>query len=400
MAGNKSTTPPPTAQRQQNTELITRFFAYMRAERGCAESTTESYGLDLYRLAKWFNKPITTIQRQDLSAYAVERLQSGIGPRSVTRSIKAFRSFFRFLIDDEEMSHDPTIGVPLPKYGKPMPHIARQVDVDKMVAALGESPLESRDKAMLLVFFGSGLRESELANLKVQDIDLRTGIVKIWAGKGGKDAVLPLSDSAIEALKRYLQDARPKLAEYGFGAKLVLNPSRHALWQRAKYAEKRAKHPIQPSPYLFIGKRTAQKLTRMQVYNRVRAAGVTLGREISPHQLRHGFATVLVENGADIGDVQALMRHARVSTTQIYLHLDLKYLKEKYNASHPRARIANQDPGLFDALPGAQPESTFRKRLPSRPPRLCELYRAGHIADQPEENPQLSADAVRDRLTA
>jgi integrase/recombinase XerD len=378
MADNKSTTPPPTAQQQQNAELITRFFAYMRAERGCAENTIESYGLDLYRLAKWFNKPVTTIQRQDLSAYAVARLQSGTGPRSVTRSIKAFRSFFRFLIDDEEMAHDPTIGVPLPQYSKPMPHIARQVDVEKMVASLGDSPLEVRDRALLLVLFGSGLRESELANLKLQDIDLQSGVVKIWGGKGGKDAVLPLSDSAIDALKRYLGDVRPKLAEFGVRSRGYV-----------------------ASPYLFLGRRCGDRMTRQNLFYRVRdIAKAALGRSVSPHQLRHGFATVLVENGADIGDVQALMRHARVSTTQIYLHLDLKYLKEKYNASHPRARIANQNPGLFDALPGAQPESTFRKRLPSRPPRLCELYRAGHIADQPKENPQLSADAVRDRLTA
>jgi integrase/recombinase XerD len=322
-----------TANALNSEELIKRFFAYMRAERGAAENTVESYGLDLRKFSAWFKQPLTTVQRQDLSAYAVERLASGLSPRSVTRMIKTFRTFFRFLIDDEEIAHDPTLGVPLPKFSKRLPDIARHNDVDKMVASLDDSTLGSRDRAMLLLFFGSGLRESELANLKLHDIDLQTGIVKVWAGKGGKDAVLPLSDSAIEALKRYLEVARPKLAEFGITSKGYIS-----------------------TPYLFLGKRCGNRMTRQNVYYRVRdIASAALGRKVSPHQLRHGFATVLVENDADIADVQALMRHARVSTTQIYLHLDLNYLKEKYHASHPRARIADQNPGLFDALPGAKP---------------------------------------------
>jgi integrase/recombinase XerD len=372
-----------------NAELISRFFAYMRAERGCAENTIASYGFDLYGFAKWFDKPLTTALRQDLSAYAVERLESGLSPRTVTRSIKCFRSFFRFLIDDEEIAHDPTIGVPLPKYSKPLPNIARQADVEKMVESLGDSPLEIRDRAMLLLFFGSGLRESELANLKLHDIDLQSGIVKIWAGKGGKDAVLPLSDSAILAIKRYLAEVRPMLA--GFGC---VNLKPETLRRIAKGLRDAA--PQAASPYLFLGQRQGQRMTRQRIFQLVQAIGkAALGRNVSPHQLRHGFATVLVENDADIADVQALMRHARVSTTQIYLHLDLNYLKEKYDASHPRARTANQDPGLFDALPGTQPESTFRSRLPSRPARLRGLHGAsGHIANHTEENPQLSADAL------
>jgi len=261
----------------------------------------------------------------------------------------------------------------LPKYAKPLPNIARQCDVEKMIASLGNSPLDVRDIAMQLMLFGSGLRVSELAALKLRDIDLDTGVVKVWGGKGGKDAVLPLSDAAILAVKRYLAEARPWLAFFG---RVNLGPS--------------------TSPHLFLGRRCGNRMTRQNIQQRLQAIGkAALGRNISPHQLRHGYGTVLVENGADILDVQALMRHARIETTQIYLHLDLNYLKEKYDASHPRARIANQNPGLFDALPGAQPESTFHPRLPRRPPRLCGLHGAsGHLPNQPQEDSQLPGAAA------
>jgi len=207
--------------------------------------------------------------------------------------------------------------------------------------------------------------------------------------KGGKDAVLPLSDTAILAVKRYMAEARPMLADFG-----RINLKHDTLWRIAKGLRDAA--PQAASPYLFLGRRQGQRMTRQNIQQRLQAIGkAALGRNISPHQLRHGFGTVLVENGADILDVQALMRHARIETTQIYLHLDLNYLKEKYDASHPSARIANQNPGLFDALPGAEPESTFHPRLPSRPPRLCGLHgTSGHLPNQPQENPQLPSSAA------
>ena len=359
---------------QSNDAVIARFFGYMRAERGGSENTAYNYGLELKRLSEWFGKPLTLVQREDLGRYLVSRLDSGLKARSVQRSLRCFRSFFHFLLDDDELQHDPTIGVPMPQAHKPLPKIARHSDVNKMVASLGDSHLDVRNRAILLMFFGSGLRESELAALKLKDIDLETRIVKVWKGKGGKDAVLPLSDSAIEALRRYLHEARPALTQFG----------KHSTAYQ------------QDSPYLFLGQRCGNRLTRQQVFYCVRdIARAALGRSVSPHQLRHGFATSLLENGADILDVQTLMRHARIDTTQIYLHLDLNYLKEKYDASHPRARLANQDPGLFDSLPSAEPESTFTPRLPRRPARLCGLHGTnGHLPDQPQEGAQLSNHAA------
>jgi integrase/recombinase XerD len=153
------------------------------------------------------------------------------------------------------------------------------------------------------------LRESELAALKVQDVDLQAGAAKVWEGKGRKDGVVPLSPPAIAALKQYLENVRPKFDRHG-------------------------------SPFLFLG-RYERRLSRMAIYLRIsRIAIAALGKHVSPHFLRHGFATALVEGGADIRDVQALMRHASVDTTAIYVNIDLAYLRRIYYATHPRARIA------------------------------------------------------------
>src|SRR5579864_8784482 len=360
---------PQFANAPSNEELIRRYITHLQSERGLSGNTVDNYVRDIRKLMEWFQRPITEINCKDITQFLAVQLGDGINGRSVRRHLAAFRSFF---------------GVPKPRYTEPLPGIARHADVDSMIAALGDSCLHVRDRAMLYLFFGSGLRESELADLTLKDIDLHRGVVKIWGGKGKKDALLPLSGASIEALQRYLAVARPILAAHGF--------SRRAL---ARRAEKRATNPVRPSPYLFIGQRNAQRLTRMQVYNRIRAAGLVLGRKVSPHQLRHGYATTLIQHGADILDVQTLMRHARVSTTQRYLHLDLNYLKEKYDDCHPRARLARQDRGLFDPLPSAKYESTFRPRLSRRPLETRSVSRAGTaIPNQPQSYPQLRSDVA------
>lgn len=218
----------------------------------------------------------------------------------------------RFLLvcTEEEIQSDPTRNLPLPKNWKTVPKPLSLTDLDKMVSSLGTAWLDVRDKAMLLTFFASGLRESELAGLKVRDLNLEDGAAKVWDGKGGTDGIIPLSPPAIAVLKEYLENVRPKLAD-GLD-----------------------------TPYVFVGRR-GKPLSRQQIYYRVRdIARAALGKHISPHFLRHGFATALVEGGADIRDVQVLMRHASVDTTAIYVHTDLNYLRRICYASHPRARIA------------------------------------------------------------
>lgn len=291
-----------------NDELIRAFLAYLTAERGAAANTISSYESAVRKFAAWLAAPLTEVQRPVLEQYMRDSLQSGVSSRTVAHRFAVLRSFYRFLLDDEVIEHDPTRNLPVPKQWKTVPDSLSLAEVEKMVNSLGNTWLGIRDRAMLLTFFASGLRESELADLKLADIDLETGAAKVWSGKGAKDGMVPLSAPAVEALRLYLDTARPKLSR--------------------------------KSSYLFLS-RLGDRLTRQQVYNRVRAiAQQALGRRVSPHMLRHSFATALVQGGADVRDVQALMRHSSVDTTQIYIHTDLSYLRRIYYASHPRARIA------------------------------------------------------------
>lgn len=294
-----------------NAQAIAIFASYLRTECGAGDNTVASYENDVRKFAAWLlPKPLTQAQRIDVSRFISAALAEGLSGRSAARRLACLRHFYRFLVDEEEISSEPTRNLPVPKIGKTVPKALSLADLEKMVASLGTSWIDTRDKAILLTFFASGLRGSELAALKMQDLDFEAGAAKVWDGKGGKDGLVPLSPPAVAALKHYLEAVRPRL-EVQTG-----------------------------TPYVFLGRRGKQ-LTRQQIYYRVRdIAKTALGKKISPHFLRHGFATVLVEGGADIRDVQVLMRHSDVDTTAIYVHTDLNYLRRAYYASHPRARFA------------------------------------------------------------
>ncbi len=294
-----------------NAKLIASFLSYLRTECGAGDNTVASYENDLRKFTAWLlPKPLTQAQRTDISQFISAALAAGLSGRSAARRLACLRHFYRFLVDEEEISSEPTRNLPVPKTWKTVPKALSLADLEKMVISLGTSWIDIRDKAILLTFFASGLRGSELAALKLQDLDLEAGAAKVWNGKGGKDGLVPLSPPAVAALKHYLEAVRPHLDVRG-GA-----------------------------PHVFLGRRGKQ-LTRQQIYYRVRdIAKAAVGKKISPHFLRHGFATVLVEGGADIRDVQVLMRHSDVDTTAIYVHTDLNYLRRTYYATHPRARFA------------------------------------------------------------
>jgi integrase/recombinase XerD len=166
-------------------------------------------------LSAWLEKPFPEATRIDLQKYISDSLERGIGARTVARRLSCLRHFFRFLIDEEEIAIDPTRNLPVPKGWKTVPKALSLTDLESMVSSLGSSWIDIRDKAILLTFFASGLRESELAALKVQDLDLDAGAAKVWNGKGGKDGIVPLSTPAITAVREYFSSVRPKLANAG-----------------------------------------------------------------------------------------------------------------------------------------------------------------------------------------
>ena len=293
-----------------NAHLIADFVAYLQIERGAKENTLASYEHDVAVFSEWLGKSFTSAVRADLQRFIADSLESGISARTVARRLSCLRHFYRFLIDEEEIEGNPTRNIPVPRCWKTVPRSLGLVDLDKMIvhSKLGTSWLARRDTAMLLTFFASGLRESELAALCLEDLDLEAGSAKVWDGKGGKDGLVLLSPPAIAALKLYFETAPP--------------------------------FPARKTSHVFLTQGGYGPITRQGIYKRVRAIGEeALGRRISPHVLRHSFATSLIEGGADISDVQVLMRHAFIDTTCIYVHTDLTQLRKTY-ASHPRARLA------------------------------------------------------------
>jgi integrase/recombinase XerD len=286
------------------------FTAYLRQERAASENTISSYLSDLEQFQSWLNlsgKAFEHADRKDIREYLAAKMADGLSPRSAARKLSTLRCLYRLLLDEGRIQTNPTRGVPIPKAWKSLPHFLELSELDTMVRwrESQKDALAVRDKAILLTLFASGLRESELVNLKLSDLDLDAGIVKVWNGKGGRDGIAPLSPPAVEALAIYLQNRKGE------------------------------------SPYLFLtgGKsRRGSKLTRQALFYRIRdIARRAIGRDVHPHEFRHGCATALVKGGADIRDVQSVLRHAGIDTTQIYSHTDITYLRGIYDKSHPRA---------------------------------------------------------------
>lgn len=296
---------------------LLQFENYLRLEKRASDNTISNYMLDLQHFEKWLairGKPLESAQREDVQDYISSRMADGLSGRSAQRKLATLRAFYGLLLDDEIITFRPTRGVPLPKIARTLPKTLTVDDIDRMVLWMEKvkdrhgRKFLLRDKAIMLTLFASGLRETELINLKLPDLDLENGFIRVWNGKGGKDGIVPLSPPAIEALTAYLQTDRAKL------------------------------DPEQESPYVFLSYHHRGPLSRQGLFYRLREIGrQALGRDVSPHQFRHACATALLKGGADIRDVQAVLRHAGLDSTEIYLHTDITYLKGIYDQSHPRA---------------------------------------------------------------
>ena len=298
---------------------VQQFLEFLTTERGFSRNTQEAYKNDLSQLQTYVEtargRGVNSdgwagVSRSDLSAYAMSLRDRGYAPTTVARKIAAIKSFFAFLADEGVVQKDPTEELASPKVGRPLPKFLSYQDVDLLLQQPGKKPglpESKRDRALLELVYATGMRVSELVSLKDGDLDLEGGMVRC-RGKGSKERMIPIHDRAAEAVRSYLQDGRPALVR--------------------RIAEKA----------VFLNQRGTQ-LTRQGFWlilkNHAREAGVRA--PITPHILRHSFATHMLRGGAPLRNVQELLGHANISTTQVYTHLTSDHVREEYTRAHPRA---------------------------------------------------------------
>jgi len=291
------------------TGWFSRYLDYLTVEKGLAPNTIAAYHADLARLGQTLGRRrLEQAGREDLLKLMRKMRLAGRSPRSVARWVVAVRGFFIYMIAQGQINEDPTAHIDAPKAWKTLPKVLDGSDVDALMAAPDRShPRGLRDAAMLELLYATGLRVSELLRLRLGDIHLDAGYLRCW-GKGSKERVVPLGSQADAAVQRYLADGRPGL---------LRGPR---------------------SEFLFVN-RQGGALSRQGFWKRVKHYGIQAGiaQSLSPHVLRHSFATHLLENGADLRAVQLMLGHADISTTQIYTHVNRERLKRLYHDFHPRA---------------------------------------------------------------
>ncbi len=289
---------------------IDRFLDAVWMERGLSPNTLAAYRADLTALERWLEareQSLMGAARGDLLAFMASRVQAGARPRSTARQLSSFRRFYRYLVRDGQLREDPTAQIAMPKVGRSLPKSLTEEEVEALLAAPAVSdPLGHRDRTMLEVLYATGLRVSELVNLKLGQVNLNQGVLRI-VGKGNRERLIPLGEEAVQWVQQFLQGPRVEIllerqTDYLFPTRRGDRMTRQAFWH--------------------IIKRYARK------------AGV--GKELSPHTLRHAFATHLLNHGADLRVVQMLLGHSDLSTTQIYTHVARERLKDLHSQHHPR----------------------------------------------------------------
>lgn len=292
---------------------ISAFLTYVRVEKGLSTNTVQAYGRDMGKFEAFVKQrklKVEQVSRDDLVEFLASLYRQKLESRTVARHLVTLRNFFRFAQIQEMIKDDPTINLESPKIRRTLPDYLRLEEVEKLLAQPDEqTPMGLRDRAMLEVLYSSGLRVSELCGLRVMDLDRAAGCVRC-IGKGNKERIVPVGKRALTLVDRYLRDARPKLI---------------------------SKRGVQ-SPMLFLNRRGG-KFSRVGVWKILSGYGRQAGLRVAltPHMLRHSFATHLLERGADLRSVQLMLGHSDISTTQIYTHVVEERLKQIYKAHHPRA---------------------------------------------------------------
>jgi len=298
---------------------IQSFLNHLSIEKGFSPNTTDAYRNDLSQLADFveelamvqgYDPQWSAVDRNLLISYILNLKERNYAPATVARKLAAVKSFFDFLVAEGALRSDPTENLSSPKVGKSLPKPLSAAEVEALLEepAKLSSPEAKRDRAMLELLYAGGMRVSELASMNTSDLNLGAGFVRCF-GKGAKERIIPIHRGAVEALEEYLTGARPSLLRNKEDEALFLN-------------------------------RRGERLTRQGFWlilkDYAKAAGIK--REVSPHTLRHSFATHMLSGGADLRAVQELLGHANISSTQVYTHLTSEHVRQVYEKAHPRAK--------------------------------------------------------------
>ncbi len=294
----------------QTDPAILKFLDAVWMERGLSANTLAAYRADLTALSRWLAErgtPIARTTRADLLGFIAWRVEAGARPRSTARQLSSFRRFFRYMVRDAGLQDDPTAQIAMPKIGRSLPKSLTEDEVESLLSApLVTDPLGHRDRTMLEVLYATGLRVSELVNLKYSAVNMNQGVLRV-TGKGNRDRLIPLGEEAVRWLKDFMVTARNEI-----------------LLERS-------------TDYLFPTRR-GDRMTRQAFWHIIKryARKSSIDKDLSPHTLRHAFATHLLNHGADLRVVQMLLGHSDLSTTQIYTHVARERLKEMHGTHHPR----------------------------------------------------------------
>ena len=296
------------------TAAISSFLTHVQVEKGLASNTLSAYRRDLAKFDDFAKKrklQLAAVKRDDLVDFLASLYRQKLESKTVARHLVTLRNFFRHAQVQDLISEDPSAHLESPKIRRSLPGYLRLEDVEKLLQLPDQStPLGLRDRAMLEVLYSTGLRVSELTSLRVHDLDMKVGCVRC-IGKGDKERIVPVGKKALSIVEKYLRDGRPQLLGAGRGG---------------------------AGSYLFVNRRGA-RISRVGVWKILSGYGKRAGFRIplTPHMLRHSFATHLLERGADLRSVQLMLGHSDISTTQIYTHVVEERLKQIYKAHHPRA---------------------------------------------------------------
>ena len=292
-------------------EHIDQFIYFLEAERGVSINTVSSYRNDLKRFAAYLGAKkgnIFSVTRDDIRAFMMQLKDKGLSSSSIARNLAVLKTFWKFLVAEQVVSENVAAAVETPRIWKNIPEVLNREEVEKLLEApSARGWLGIRDRAVLELMYASGLRVSEVKDLKKTNVNLDVGFVKC-SGKGGKERIVPLGKVAKKALERYLERSRVKLSEK--------NADDHLFLSR-------------------LGKKISRQSLWKMIRKYARMAGIR--KKITPHTLRHSFATHLLEGGADLRGIQEMLGHADISTTQIYTHINKEKLRKIHEKFHPRA---------------------------------------------------------------